>query len=67
MPGGKGMSDIYKVAVNKDGSLGKPENLSTSLLTTLRVPTLFPGWQTVTLHRGTGTLREVLRGKEEVG
>ena len=27
MPGGKGMSDIYKVTVNKDGTLGKPENL----------------------------------------
>ncbi|MAP54253.1 OmpA family protein [Altibacter sp.] len=27
MPGGKGMSDIYKVAVNKDGSLGTPVRL----------------------------------------
>ena len=27
MPGGKGMSDIYKVTINKDGTLGKPENL----------------------------------------
>ena len=27
MPGGKGGSDIYKVAVNKDGSLGTPQRL----------------------------------------
>jgi len=27
MPGGKGMSDIYMVAVNKDGSLGTPKRL----------------------------------------
>ena len=33
MPGGKGMSDIYKVAVNKDGSLGKPENLGDTINT----------------------------------
>jgi outer membrane protein OmpA-like peptidoglycan-associated protein len=33
MPGGKGMSDIYKVAVNKDGSLGKPENLGDKINT----------------------------------
>lgn len=33
MPGGKGMSDIYKVAVNKDGSLGKPENLGDNINT----------------------------------
>ena len=26
-PGGKGMSDIYKVSVNKDGSLGTPQSL----------------------------------------
>jgi outer membrane protein OmpA-like peptidoglycan-associated protein len=26
-PGGKGMSDIYKVTVNKDGSLGTPQRL----------------------------------------
>ncbi len=33
MPGGKGMSDIYKVAVNKDGSLGKHERLSDNINT----------------------------------
>ncbi|MFT5249120.1 MAG: outer membrane protein OmpA-like peptidoglycan-associated protein [bacterium] len=33
MPGGKGMSDIYKVAVNKDGSLGTPENLGDKINT----------------------------------
>ena len=33
MPGGKGMSDIYKVAVNKDGSLGKPERLGDNINT----------------------------------
>ncbi|MDX1461673.1 MAG: OmpA family protein [Marinirhabdus sp.] len=33
MPGGKGMSDIYKVAVNKDGSLGAPERLGDNINT----------------------------------
>ncbi|MFK5983418.1 MAG: OmpA family protein [Flavobacteriaceae bacterium] len=33
MPGGKGMSDIYKVAVNKDGSLGNPERLGDNVNT----------------------------------
>ena len=33
MPGGKGLSDIYKVSVNKDGSLGKPERLSDNINT----------------------------------
>jgi len=33
MPGGKGMSDIYKVSVNKDGSLGKPERLGDNINT----------------------------------
>ncbi|PHS67467.1 MAG: cell envelope biogenesis protein OmpA [Flavobacterium sp.] len=33
MPGGKGMSDIYKVTVNKDGSLGKPERLGDNINT----------------------------------
>ncbi|MBZ0327677.1 MAG: OmpA family protein [Altibacter sp.] len=33
MPGGKGMSDIYKVAVNKDGSLGTPVRLDDSINT----------------------------------
>ena len=33
MPGGKGLSDIYKVAVNKDGSLGKPERLGDNINT----------------------------------
>ena len=27
MPGGKGESDLYKIAVNSDGSFGTPENL----------------------------------------
>ncbi len=27
MPGGKGQSDIYKVAINGDGSFGEPQNL----------------------------------------
>lgn len=27
MPGGQGMSDIYKVTVNKDGTFGTPENM----------------------------------------
>ena len=33
MPGGKGMSDIYKVTINKDGTLGKPENLGDKINT----------------------------------
>jgi outer membrane protein OmpA-like peptidoglycan-associated protein len=33
MPGGKGMSDIYKVSVNKDGSLGTPERLGDNINT----------------------------------
>jgi outer membrane protein OmpA-like peptidoglycan-associated protein/tetratricopeptide (TPR) repeat protein len=33
MPGGKGMSDIYKVAINKDGSFGKPERLGDNINT----------------------------------
>jgi outer membrane protein OmpA-like peptidoglycan-associated protein len=33
MPGGKGMSDIYKVAVNKDGSFGKAERLGDNINT----------------------------------
>ncbi len=33
MPGGKGMSDLYKVPVNKDGSLGKPQNLGEGINT----------------------------------
>ena len=33
MPGGKGMSDIYKVNINKDGTLGKPENLGDKINT----------------------------------
>jgi len=33
MPGGKGKSDIYKVTVNKDGSLGKPERLGDNINT----------------------------------
>jgi outer membrane protein OmpA-like peptidoglycan-associated protein len=28
MPGGKGETDIYRVAINSDGSLGTPENLA---------------------------------------
>ncbi|KZS38260.1 flagellar motor protein MotB [Aquimarina aggregata] len=27
MPGGRGLSDIYKVAINTDGTFGEPENL----------------------------------------
>ncbi|MDY8137905.1 OmpA family protein [Aquimarina sp. 2201CG5-10] len=27
MPGGKGMSDLYEVAINADGSFGEPKNL----------------------------------------
>ena len=27
MPGGKGESDLYKIAINRDGSFGTPENL----------------------------------------
>jgi outer membrane protein OmpA-like peptidoglycan-associated protein/tetratricopeptide (TPR) repeat protein len=33
MPGGKGKSDIYKVAVNTDGSLGTPQRLSDTINT----------------------------------
>jgi outer membrane protein OmpA-like peptidoglycan-associated protein len=33
MPGGMGMSDIYKVTINKDGTLGKPENLGSDINT----------------------------------
>lgn len=33
MPGGKGKSDIYKVAVNKDGSLGTPVRLGDNINT----------------------------------
>ncbi len=33
MPGGKGMSDIYKVSVSKDGSLGTPQRLSDNINT----------------------------------
>ncbi|QIE59632.1 OmpA family protein [Rasiella rasia] len=33
MPGGKGMSDIYKVSVNKDGSLGTPKRLGDNINT----------------------------------
>ena len=33
MPGGKGMSDIYKVSVSKDGSLGTPERLGDNINT----------------------------------
>ncbi len=33
MPGGKGLSDIYKVSVNKDGSLGKPDRLGNHINT----------------------------------
>lgn len=32
-PSGKGQSDIYKVAVNKDGSLGKPQRLGDNINT----------------------------------
>lgn len=27
MPGGKGLSDLYQVAINEDGSFGEPQNL----------------------------------------
>ena len=33
MPGGKGLSDIYKVAVNKNGSLGTPQRLGDDINT----------------------------------
>jgi len=33
MPGGFGLFDIYKVAVNKDGSLGTPQNLGNGINT----------------------------------
>lgn len=32
-PGGKGQSDIYKVAINEDGSFGTPENLGDAINT----------------------------------
>lgn len=33
MPGGKGMTDIYRVTINPDGSLGTPENLGDAINT----------------------------------
>lgn len=33
MPGGKGMSDIYRVAVNKDGTFGTPQSLGDTINT----------------------------------
>ena len=33
MPGGKGLSDLYVVAVNEDGSFGKPQNLGATINT----------------------------------
>ncbi|WP_298423782.1 OmpA family protein [uncultured Kordia sp.] len=33
MPGGLGQSDIYKVAINDDGSFGEPENLGADINT----------------------------------
>jgi len=33
MPGGKGMSDIYKVAINKDGTFGTPQSLGNTINT----------------------------------
>ncbi len=33
MPGGKGLSDIYKVTINPDGSFGEPENLGSRINT----------------------------------
>jgi outer membrane protein OmpA-like peptidoglycan-associated protein len=33
MPGGKGMTDIYRVSINADGSLGTPENLGDAVNT----------------------------------
>jgi outer membrane protein OmpA-like peptidoglycan-associated protein/tetratricopeptide (TPR) repeat protein len=36
MPGGFGMSDIYKVTVNSDGSFGEPENLGQKVNTESR-------------------------------
>ncbi len=33
MPGGKGMSDIYKVSVNKDGNVGTPQRLGNTINT----------------------------------
>lgn len=32
-PGGKGMADIYKVSISKDGSFGTPENLGSTINT----------------------------------
>lgn len=36
MPGGYGMSDLYRVAVNKDGSVGQPVNLGDKINTSQR-------------------------------
>ena len=36
MPGGMGMSDLYKVSINEDGSFGEPENLGSSINTEAR-------------------------------
>ncbi|WP_335965189.1 OmpA family protein [Galbibacter sp. PAP.153] len=36
MPGGKGMSDIYAVAINTDGSYGEPTNLGAQINTESR-------------------------------
>ncbi len=36
MPGGYGNSDLYKVAINDDGSYGKPENLGDKINTKAR-------------------------------
>jgi outer membrane protein OmpA-like peptidoglycan-associated protein/tetratricopeptide (TPR) repeat protein len=36
MPGGKGASDLYKVAINGDGSFGTPENLGDVINTEAR-------------------------------
>ncbi|MBW2960297.1 OmpA family protein [Mesonia aestuariivivens] len=33
MPGGLGMSDLYKVSINEDGSFGEPENLGAGINT----------------------------------
>jgi len=33
MPGGKGMSDIYKVAISENGTFGKPQRLSDNINT----------------------------------
>ncbi|MCG2612160.1 OmpA family protein [Flavobacterium sp. SM15] len=36
MPGGYGLSDIYKVAINENGTFGTPENLGEKINTNLR-------------------------------